>query len=495
MSQSDFGVIDPDATSGPTLATELQSFRDALNTSHSGIARPTYVQNGTIWTDTSISPNPVYRYDGSQDVLLGYIDSTNHAWIPPIGGGSGTISAASSTDIGAVKASHVGINGSGATINDFGSTMKPGTVKTVYFTGANTLHKNANLDTHTGADVVTSAGDRAMVVCSAPGASMIMSYVRANTDPAEAAGFVKEFDGLNLPTGYLWCDGSAVSRATFGALFNALTIQVTGTTSNGSAVVNSMSSTVKMRKGMPLSGPGITVGTTIKSVDSGTQITMTANAGVGGAPGVQIIVAPHGIGDGSTTFNVPDRRGCSPIGADDIGGTPALRSQVQTTITTTAGSGASTVGSAVGLAVGWFVLAATVPFGTTVTGIVGNAVALSTGTGVVNGSGVSVTFSPVPDAQAVGSKGGELAHGMGVGEMPSHDHGGATGAHSHTLQAEFTSGTFFQANLSGGASSLAIGVAQGNPTTSDTAPIGAQGGNVAHNNTGKVFVTQYVIKA
>lgn len=38
-----------------------------------------------------------------------------------------------------------------------------------------------------------------------------------------------------------------------------------------------------------------------------------------------LIGTTFGIGDGSTTFNLPDLRGRIPIGQDDMGGTPANR--------------------------------------------------------------------------------------------------------------------------------------------------------------------------
>jgi microcystin-dependent protein len=60
------------------------------------------------------------------------------------------------------------------------------------------------------------------------------------------------------------------------------------------------------------------------SVDSSTQIHISANAtstNTGGA----ILVAPYGVGDGSTTFNVPDLRGRVVAGRDDMGGTAASR--------------------------------------------------------------------------------------------------------------------------------------------------------------------------
>jgi len=53
-------------------------------------------------------------------------------------------------------------------------------------------------------------------------------------------------------------------------------------------------------------GTGITVGTTIQSVDSATQITMSANATSTGSGTVQ--VSPWALGDGTTTFNIPNTK-------------------------------------------------------------------------------------------------------------------------------------------------------------------------------------------
>jgi len=38
-----------------------------------------------------------------------------------------------------------------------------------------------------------------------------------------------------------------------------------------------------------------------------------------------VIGTTYGVGDGSTTFNLPDMRGRLPLGQDDMGGTPADR--------------------------------------------------------------------------------------------------------------------------------------------------------------------------
>lgn len=79
------------------------------------------------------------------------------------------------------------------------------------------------------------------------------------------AGAVMPFMGSSTPTGWLLCDGSAVSRATYSALFTAL-----GTT--------------------------------------------------------------YGAGDGSTTFNIPDLRGRSLFGLDNMGGSDAGRLSASNTL-------------------------------------------------------------------------------------------------------------------------------------------------------------------
>lgn len=71
-------------------------------------------------------------------------------------------------------------------------------------------------------------------------------------------GTIVEWTSTTLPAGYLWCDGTAVSRTTYARLFN-------------------------------------------------------------------FISTTFGTGDGSTTFNVPDKRGRVGAGKDDMGGSAANR--------------------------------------------------------------------------------------------------------------------------------------------------------------------------
>lgn len=58
----------------------------------------------------------------------------------------------------------------------------------------------------------------------------------------------------------------------------ALCPVLTGNTTAGSAIVTGLASTASMRAGMPVSGGSLPAGATIKSVDSGSQVTLTKNA-------------------------------------------------------------------------------------------------------------------------------------------------------------------------------------------------------------------------
>jgi microcystin-dependent protein len=140
-----------------------------------------------------------------------------------------------------------------------------------------------------------------------------------------APGTVSEFAGINLPSGYLWANGQAVSRSTYARLFAALTMSVTGTVASGSASISSVSQDLTQLPtslvGAPISGAGIPAGTTILAITSST-ITLSQNATAAGS-GVALCVAPHGVGDGSTTFNVPDRRGRAGVGHDLMGAASA----------------------------------------------------------------------------------------------------------------------------------------------------------------------------
>jgi len=77
LSQSDFGVIDPNTKSGTQLAVDLNGFRDAVNSGHSGATRPAYLPAGGHWVRVVSSTQwDLVLYDGAVDYTLRSVNPT-----------------------------------------------------------------------------------------------------------------------------------------------------------------------------------------------------------------------------------------------------------------------------------------------------------------------------------------------------------------------------------------------------------------------------------
>jgi len=164
---------------------------------------------------------------------------------------------------------------------------------------------NVAHSTLTGADLhepkgISTAGVNTVYVANGAGSgTWSSSGVLLGT-----TGQIADFATPSVPVGWLECDGSTVNRGSFASLFTAVTIQQTGSRTASSAIITGLTSTSDMRAGYFIGGTGIPNGTTILTVDSATQVTMSANASSTGSGNV--LVAPWGLGDGTTTFNLPD---------------------------------------------------------------------------------------------------------------------------------------------------------------------------------------------
>lgn len=165
----------------------------------------------------------------------------------------------------------------------------------------------------------------------------LITLIQASIIPT---GLVTEYGGRAAPTGYLLCYGQAVSRTTYSALKDIL-ITSLGTftitiASPGVATLNShglvdgdavyLTTTGALPTGLSAN--------TLYYIKSSAANTFRLAATRGGADintsGSQsgthtVFHAPYGIGDGSTTFNVPDFRGRTATGLDAMGGTAASR--------------------------------------------------------------------------------------------------------------------------------------------------------------------------
>lgn len=181
-----------------------------------------------------------------------------------------------------------------------------------------------------------------------------------------------------------------------------------------------------------------------------------------------------GAGDGSTTFNVPDFRGRTPFGKDDMGGTAAGILNVTLTGTTTAGSAVVTgLSSTAGLAVGMAAIGSTIPAGRTIASIdSATQVTLSSGTSVTAGTG-SIRFGII-DGATLGATGGSHVHALTVPQMPPH---------THTITALSGRNT-----ASGGSENVADSSNNTTLTTNST------GGGQAHPNMPPGAIVNFIIK-
>jgi hypothetical protein len=117
-----------------------------------------------------------------------------------------------------------------------------------------------------------------------------------NIGASSFTGMIADFAWPVVQEGWLECDGSDINITTYGALYSTMTIQQTGTRTLNTAVVTSLSSTTPMRVGYYVYGIGIPEDTTVVTIDSATQITMSTNASSSGT--TTVIVSPWRLGNG-----------------------------------------------------------------------------------------------------------------------------------------------------------------------------------------------------
>jgi hypothetical protein len=115
-------------------------------------------------------------------------------------------------------------------------------------------------------------------------------------------GMISDFVAPVAPAGWLELDGTTISTSTYSALYSVMTIQTSGTRLNGNATITSIPDTSTFKVGYYVFGTGLTSGTTILSVDSGTQITLSGNATSSGSG--TFAISPWLLNTG--TIKLPD---------------------------------------------------------------------------------------------------------------------------------------------------------------------------------------------
>jgi microcystin-dependent protein len=173
-----------------------------------------------------------------------------------------------------------------------------------YNSAGPTLARTTLLASSTGSAINFAAGTMDVMIVDPAGRTFDSTF------GVDTSGAIKPYAGLVVPAGYLACDGSAVSRTTYAALFAALSSTQTCTLNSSTTVT--VPDTSMLALGMQVTGTGIPASTTIASVVNSTTITLSQAATL--TQSSSLVFTAWGKGDGSTTFNVPDMRGRTLIG-------------------------------------------------------------------------------------------------------------------------------------------------------------------------------------
>lgn len=134
----------------------------------------------------------------------------------------------------------------------------------------------------------------------------------------DAVGTIKPWAGITAPNQYMFTYGQALSRTTYSALFTAITQSQSVICTSGLNVLSGIADTSQLPIGGKVEASCIAPGTTIVSKAS-TSVTVSANASISTAITATFFL--YGDGDGSTTFNLPDSRGQTIVGRNNMGGT------------------------------------------------------------------------------------------------------------------------------------------------------------------------------
>lgn len=146
-------------------------------------------------------------------------------------------------------------------------------------------------------------------------------------------GIISPYAGFTAPAGWLICDGSAVSRATYPALFSLINpaLGVATMTIASPAVVSFVGHGLVLDDTIYFTTSGllptgvaintkyyvISAGLTADAFQFSATKGGTAIVSTGSQSGTHTLSrSPYGVGNGTTTFNLPNLKGSVPVGRD-----------------------------------------------------------------------------------------------------------------------------------------------------------------------------------
>lgn len=233
---------------------------------------------------------------------------------------------------------------------------------------------------------------------------------RKNLKAAPAMpGLPLKWATLDCPSWALVRDGSAYPRASYPELFIILApVRACTITQNAAgAIVSGLSRTVDLWVGMPFEHDTVPAGTTVKTIDSTSQVTLSSNATAttAGATG-RFFLHGYGNGGGATTFGLMDDRGLFERGAD--GGRGYDKSTYVGNINGT--NVISGLASTRGLYIGQPWAGSGIPAGATIAGVSAASITIS-----VAATATANAVSFIATGRQVGSESAD--------ELASHTHG------------------------------------------------------------------------
>lgn len=314
---------------GPQFSQKIGDAFRSLASCNKGSTAPANVDgaavDGLCWIDDSATPWIIKRFVNGGWAIIGALDPSTSSYIGIVAGGApASIDSATGPviDLGSMPQANVTITGTSA-ITGFGSSAPAGIVKFIRFSGALTLANSAALAVPGGYDLVTAAGDRAIVTALGSGDWEITSYTRASGIPIDVSAVGKIFytSAASPPALTLLGDGSAVSRATYPAYFDKVTRAQSGTLTSGNATITGVADTSGFGAGMPVEATGVAAGCTLASFVANTSITLNSPSCVtaSGPATVRVFLTGYGAGGGSATVGLPDCEGREIAGYDPSG--------------------------------------------------------------------------------------------------------------------------------------------------------------------------------
>ena len=206
--------LDLENATGAAFRADLNLALKAISQKQWGPTSPPTVLAYQDYVDTSGSKPKFKVYDGASHVVMAALDTTNHLWLPVIGGGNGTIASASTTDLATIDESGISVTGT-TTITSLG-TIPKGQIKRLTFAASLTLtHNGTSLILPGSKNIQTQAGDTCLAESLGSGNWRIYSYT-------PAAG---------IPNAGLLSEATVASAATadIGAALSNI-VKITGTT-------------------------------------------------------------------------------------------------------------------------------------------------------------------------------------------------------------------------------------------------------------------------